>query len=172
MARKGNATGRGSCYQASPDRGEWRIVVAYEGELMTYCPATMFDFSNAYAVIVSGARFNPWGHMLLNTGGQGGSYFQVSDVYGNPRMMNEDQFQRYLSENNKTIVTVMLVTIPEPEKSQAKLEELLSTKWGWGAIVHNCESMVEEIVMAGGGPKLRHGMFPLPMNATNMCESW
>lgn len=146
--------------------------MAYEGELMTSCPAQVFDFRRAYAVIVSGARLNPYGHMLLNTGGKGGRYFQVSDKYGNPRMMNEEQFQRYLRENDKTIVTVMRVVIPHPEKSQAKLEELLSKKWIWGVIINNCESMVEEIVMAGGGPKLRQGIFPLPLNATNVCESW
>ena len=84
----------------------------YEGETLTYCPADMFDFGNAYAVIVSGARLNPYGHMLLNTGGKGGNYFQVSDVYGVPRMMNEEQFQRYLTENGKTIITVMPVPIP------------------------------------------------------------
>ncbi|MBR1157506.1 hypothetical protein [Bradyrhizobium sp. JYMT SZCCT0428] len=146
--------------------------MAYEGEQMTSCPAAMFDFSKAYAVVVTGAKFNPYGHMLLNTGGKGGKYFQVSDVIGNPRMMNEAQFQRYLRENNKTIVTVMRVNIPHPNKSQMKLEQVLSEKWTWGAVVNNCESMVEEIVMAGGGPKLRRGVFPLPMNATNMCESW
>jgi hypothetical protein len=75
--------------------------MAYEGELMTSCPVTMFDFSRAYAVIVSGAKFNPYGHMLLNTGGKWGKYFQVSDLYGYPRMMNEQKFQRYLRENKK-----------------------------------------------------------------------
>jgi hypothetical protein len=87
--------------------------MAYEGELLNFCPATMFDFSSAYAVIVSGMKINPWGHMLLNTGGKGGQYFQVSDVYGDPRTM-----------------------------------------------------------MAGGGPKLRQGTFPLPLNAANSCQDW
>jgi hypothetical protein len=146
--------------------------MAYEGETLTYCPAEMFDFGNAYAVIVSGAKLNPYGHMLLNTGGKGGNYFQVSDVYGVPRMMNEEQFQRYLSENGKTMITVMPVSIPNPDDSQAKLEELLSKKWVWGALLHNCESLVEDIVMAGGGPKLRQGTFPLPLNAANKCQDW
>jgi hypothetical protein len=144
--------------------------MAYEGELMNSC--TMFNFRNAYAVIVSGARFNPYGHMLLNTGGKRGNYFQVSEVFGTPRVMNERQFQRYLDENKKYIVTVMRLSIPQPEKSQLKLEETLSSKWAWGAVVHNCETMVEEIVMAGGAPKLRRGIFPLPMNATNVCTGW
>jgi hypothetical protein len=146
--------------------------MAYEGEYLNYCPKQMFDFRRSYAVIVSGARFNPYGHMLLNTGGKGGSYFQVAELHNQPRFMNEAQFQRYLNENGKTIITVMKLTIPRPERSQLKLEKLLSEKWTWGAVIHNCETMVEEIIMAGGGPKLRHGASPLPLLAANRCESW
>ena len=109
---------------------------------------------------------------LLNTGGPGGSYFQVSDVYGDPRFMNEAQFQRYLRENSKTIVTVMRVEIPYPARAQLELEMLLSRKWLWGGVVHNCETLVEKIVMAGGGPRLHQGLFPLPMNSANQCSQW
>lgn len=146
--------------------------MAYEGEILTYCTAQMFDFSDTYVVIVSGARLNPYGHMLLNTGGKSGKFFQVSDVYGFPRFMNADQFKRYLKENNKFIVTVFPVNIPQPEKAELKLEEILSRKWAWGVVFHNCEGLVEEIVMAGGGPKLHQGMFLLPIYTTNQCRDW
>ncbi|MCP5449684.1 MAG: hypothetical protein H6972_03815 [Gammaproteobacteria bacterium] len=146
--------------------------MSYEGELLTQCPNGMYDFSKTYAVLVSGSRFNPYGHMLLNTGGRGGRYFHVSDLYGRPRTMTESQFQRYLSTNSKTIVSVLRVRIPRPKDSQLKLEQVLSNDWAWGAIIHNCETMVEEIVMAGGGRKLRTGSLPLPMEATNSCEGW
>jgi hypothetical protein len=146
--------------------------MAYEGELLRYCPAQMFKFSRTYAVVVTGARMNPYGHMLLNTGGPGGMYFQIAEVHGYPRFMNEEQFQRYLKENNKTIVTVTRLHIPHPEKAQMKVEQLLSEKWNWGAVVHNCESLVEEIVMAGGGPKLHRGLFSLPMKSANECSPW
>lgn len=106
--------------------------MAYEGELLTSCPARMFSFGKTSAVVVSGARMNPYGHMLLNTGGPGGSYFQVSDLYGDPRFMNEAQFQRYLKENKKIIVTVLPIVIPSPQKAQLKLEQLLSRKWAGG----------------------------------------
>jgi len=132
----------------------------------------MFSFGSTYAVVVSGAKFNPYGHMLLNTGGPGGTYFQVSEVFGQPRFMNEPQFQRYLKENDKFIVTVIPVKIPRPEKAQLKLEELLSEKWKWGVVVHNCETLVEEIVVAGGGPKLHRGPLSLPMKSTNQCTPW
>src|SRR5580704_14158487 len=122
--------------------------MAYEGEILTSCPSHMMRWHTVYAVIVSGAKLNPYGHMLLNTGGPGGLYFQVSEVYGQPRFMNEMQFKRYLNENNKFIVSVMRIRIPHPEDSQLKLEELLSKKWAWGAVVHNCESWVEEVVVA------------------------
>lgn len=146
--------------------------MAYEGELLTFCPQRMFRFGKTYAVVVSGAKLNPYGHMLLNTGGPGGTYFQVSGLYGQPRFMEEAQFQRYLRENSKIIVTVLPINIPNPEKAQLKLEELLSRKWAWGGVVHNCESLVEEIVIAGGGPKLHRGMFALPMNSANQCRPW
>lgn len=146
--------------------------MSYEGELMRACPSTMFDFSRTYAVLVSGSRFNPYGHMLLNTGARGGRYFHVSDLYGNPRTMDEQQFQRYLRENAKTIVSVIRVPVPRPHDAQAKLEQVLAAKWVWGAVANNCETMVEEIVQAGGGRKLRTGSLPLPMQATNRCEGW
>ena len=41
-------------------------------------------------------------------------------------------FRRYLKENDKTIVTVMPVHMPYPEKAHLKLENLLSEKWKWG----------------------------------------
>ena len=144
----------------------------YEGELMVSCPERMFMFGRTYAVIVSGAKFNPYGHMLLNTGGPGGTYFQVAGVIARPRLLNEQQFQRYLQENAKTIVTVMPVQIPNPEKAQLKLEELLSESWKWGGVVHNCETLVEEIILAGGGPRLHRGLLSLPMKATNQCAPW
>ena len=44
-------------------------AVAYEGEELLFCPAQPFAWDDAYAVVVSGAWFNPYDHMLLNTGG-------------------------------------------------------------------------------------------------------
>ena len=146
--------------------------MAYEGEYLLSCPPEMFSFGKTYAVIVTGAKFNPYGHMLLNTGGPGGTYFQVAGVHLVPRFMDEDQFQRYLKENDKTIVTVLPINVPNPERAQLKLEELLSHKWTWLGVVHNCETMVEEIVMAGGAPKIRRGALSLPMKAANACSGW
>ncbi len=146
--------------------------MSYEGELLTECPAGTYDFSRTYAVLVSGARLNPYGHMLLNAGGRGGRYFHVSDVHGRPRTMTEAQFQQYLQSNGKTIVSAIRVAISRPQDAQAKLEKILSSNWTWGAIIHNCETMVEDIIIAGGGPALRKGALPLPMQATNMCQGW
>lgn len=103
--------------------------MAYEGEVLNYCPSDQFDFGDTY--VVSGAKLNPYGHMLLNTGGKSGYFFQVSDVIGYPRFMNSDQFYRYLKGNGKTIVTVFQVNIPDPDKSEAKLEDVLSRSWVW-----------------------------------------
>jgi hypothetical protein len=139
--------------------------MAYEGDELLFCPRDMFDFSKAAAVIVSGDGPNIWGHMLLNTGGSGGVYFQVAGVVTRPRFMNEAGYQRYLNETGKRELKRIPVFISKPEASQLKLEQLLNEKWRWGAVVHNCETLVEEIIMAGGGPKLHHGLFSLPTQA-------
>jgi hypothetical protein len=86
--------------------------------------------------------------------------------------MNEAQFQRYLQENEKTIISALRVDLPHPDKAQVKMEELLSNKWAWLVVFHNCETLVEEIVMAGGGPRLHHGLLSLPSKSMNQCSDW
>lgn len=139
--------------------------MAYEGDLLSYCSPMMFDFTEAYAVVVSGDSPNRWGHMLLNTGGQGGMYFQVAGVYTRPRYMDEAGYQRYLKETGKTELKRIPVFVPQPEAAQLKLEQILSDSWAWGVVAHNCESMVEEIIVAGGGPRLHRGLLNLPTDA-------
>src|SRR5438105_2824166 len=94
-----------------------RMAYEGEGEVLNHCPAQMFDFTDTYVVIVSGAKLNPYGRMLLNTGGKSGNFFQVSDVYGYPRFMNTGQFQRYLKENKKFIVHCLSVKIMDPSNA-------------------------------------------------------
>ena len=140
--------------------------MAYEGELLNFTPPPhMFDFTRASAVIVSGDRPNKWGHMLLNTGGTGGMYFQIAGVITRPRYMNEAGYRRYLRETRKAELRRIPVFIPHPEAAQERMEELLGEKWVWGGPVHNCETAVEEIIVAGGGPHLRQSLFPLPTRA-------
>ena len=139
--------------------------MSYEGEEMNACPADMFDFTHATAVVVSGDGPNKWGHMLLNTGGPAGMYFQVAGVVTRPRYMDGAGYRRYLKETGKTELRRIPVFIPSPESSQLKLEQLLDQSWTWGAVVHNCEGFVEEIILAGGGPRLHSGMLLLPTQA-------
>ena len=139
--------------------------MAYEGDELNFCPPHMFDFRRASAVIVSGDRPNKWDHMLLNTGGKGGMYFQVAGVIARPRYMNEAGYQRYLKETGKTELKRIPLFILHPEASQLRLEQLLNERWTWGGAIHNCETFVEEIIMAGGGPKIHHGPFSLPSQA-------
>jgi len=154
--------------------------MAYEGELLQQCTGRVYDFTRTYAVLVTGDQLIPhlaitqnrWGHMVLNTGGPGGYYFQTAGFYTFPRVMNEIQFQRYLEEHGKYIIAVTRIPVPHPEKAQFRLEQLLAGRWFWRVIRHNCESLVEEIVMAGGGPRLHIGAYSLPIESTNQCTSW
>jgi len=124
--------------------------MAYEGEILNYCMADMFDFSNAHAVVVTGMKGNFCGHLLLNTGGIGGTYFHVAGIRAYPKYMNESGYRRYLRENNKSEITRYRVRIPNPMASQLKLEELLAKKWTWLLLPNNCANFVEDVVKAGG----------------------
>jgi|SRR5215472_13484553 len=138
--------------------------MSYEGELLYSCPDTMFDFSQAYAVVVSGDGPNHWGHMLLKAGP---TYFQVvmggvAGIHATPRYMNEAGYARYLKESGKKEIRRFKVVIPHPQQAQLKLEQLLSQPRWWLGAVHNCEGLVEEIIVAGGGPRIHKGLMMLP----------
>jgi hypothetical protein len=121
----------------------------YTGEIMLQC-VQPFNFTQTFAVVVSGDTWNPCGHMLLNTGGQAGWYFHVAAVRGKPRFMRESGFQRYLKEHKKRELRRTFIPIPNPDGANAKLEELLAKQWTWFVLPNNCASFVEDVVKAGG----------------------
>jgi hypothetical protein len=122
----------------------------YTGDLMHQCLSVPFDFKNAYAVVVSGATWNPCGHMLVNAGGRGGYYFHVAEVRGYPRYMREAGYLRYLKDEGKKEIRRVHVKLKNPEGAQLKLEQLLAQKWTWFVLPHNCAAFAEEIFQAGG----------------------
>lgn len=124
--------------------------MAYEGELLMMCPANPFDFSNTYAVVVSGDGPNFCGHLILNVGGVTGFYFHVAGGHTEPHVMAYDGYGRYLRENGKKEPRRFKVTISNPIAAMLKLEQLTSEKWTWGVLPHNCASFVEDVVKAGG----------------------
>jgi len=134
----------------------------YEGEFLMCCPKSAFQFDRAYAVVVSGMLGNNWGHMLLNTGGIGGIYFQVAGRKVCPRYMNEGGYRRYLHEHAKRELRRYALHLKDPNAAQSKLEELMSKPWGWWGVVHNCETFVEDIIVAGGGRPIHQGTFYNP----------
>lgn len=124
--------------------------MAYEGEAMNYCPAVPFDFSRTFAVVVSGDFPNPCGHLILNLGGPSGWYFHVAGIWKSPRYMSATGYNRYLKENSKREFRRTRIAITNPDGAMRTLETLLSKRWVWGALPHNCASFVEEVVRAGG----------------------
>jgi hypothetical protein len=124
--------------------------VAYEGDRVRECPSIPYNFSNTCAVVVSGDGPNFCGHLILSVGGPGGSYFHVAGVITEPRTMSEAGYRRYLKENGKRELKRFRVNISKPNDAMLKLEQLLSGRWVWGVLPHNCASFVEEIVKAGG----------------------
>ena len=122
----------------------------YSGNVINYSPAKSYDFSRSYAIVVSGATWNPCGHLLLNVGGYGGWYFHIAETKGYPRLMDQLGYQRYIHENNKNELSRTFVPLKYPQRSMVKLVELLSRKWSWWLLPNNCASFVEEVLQAGG----------------------
>jgi hypothetical protein len=100
--------------------------MAYDGDPTFVCRPYAYDFVRAHAVVVSGAKLNPCGHMLLNAGGTGGWYFHIAEWIGRPRCMNERGYRRYLEEHGKREVRRTWVPLRDVSRAQAKLEELLA----------------------------------------------
>jgi hypothetical protein len=115
----------------------------FNGHFVTFLAPT-------FVIIVSGSALNPCGHMLLNTGGFGGSYFHIGEVAGFPYSMNQAGYERYLLENNKIEISRTMVSISKPDAAKRKLSELLSNRWIWGVVPNNCVHFVEEVLQAGG----------------------
>ena len=122
----------------------------YHGEILRSCPARIYDFMNTAAVVVSGSRFNPCGHVLLNAGGCGGWYFHVDELHGFPRGLHGEGYRRYLDDNGKRERSRVPVPLPAPARAMARLEQILSRQWTWLVLPHNCAAFVEEILRAGG----------------------
>ncbi len=125
----------------------------YEGQQITEVDLDLeaLEFQQMYAVVVSGSFPNPCGHAILNIGGKGGWYFHVaSDVYHVPLVMSEQGYQRYLKEARKSEIVRYGVILSNPQAARARLKELLTKKWLWLVLPHNCVSFVEEIAKAGG----------------------
>jgi hypothetical protein len=133
----------------------------YEGEILDACPADL-DFANSEAVVVSGASWNPCGHMVLCTGTSSTNswYFHVAGqgvrelygVYAYPKFMRGDEaFNRYLRENKKHEIRRLDAAITDPSGAYTKLMQLMAAKWFWEVLPHNCASFVKEVISAGGG---------------------
>jgi hypothetical protein len=137
--------------------------MAYEGEELFNCPPNPFFSGQAYAVVVSGDWPNTWGHMLLHSTAPTGNYFQVAGRRVCPRYMNPEGYKRYLRETGKSELRRFPVHMTDRAAAHRKLEELLSKPWGWWVVVNNCETFVEEIVVAGGGRPIHRGMFYKPV---------
>jgi hypothetical protein len=125
--------------------------MAYEGDEMIACPQTPYNFDQTYAVVVSGDGPNFCGHLILKVGLDANeTYLHVAGVRTQPRQMDAAGYRRYLKETGKREIKRFRVPITKPDDAMRRLEILLSKKWLWGVLPHNCASFVEDIVEAGG----------------------
>jgi hypothetical protein len=135
--------------------------MTYEGEILEACPGDI-DFTNTSAVVVSGAPWNPCGHMLFccGTNSDDSWYFHVAgqgvrEVFGfwaYPKFMRGDaNYNRYLNENGKYEIRRLDATISDSSGAYIKLIHFMSYKWFWKVLPHNCAAFAKRIIEAGGG---------------------
>jgi hypothetical protein len=135
-------------------------AMAYEGDILLECPSNL-DFTVTQAVVVSGASWNPCGHMIFCTGSNsddaryfhvaGAGFGEIYGVYAYPKFMDESGYQRYLHENGKHEIRRRDVNFTNPTAAYNKLMSMMEDKWIWGVLPHNCATFAKEIVTAGGG---------------------
>jgi hypothetical protein len=135
--------------------------MAYEGEILRACPADI-DFANTWAVVVSGAKANPCGHMLFCCGTSSDDcwYFHVAGqgvkeaigFYAYPKFMRGDEnYNHYLTANDKKEIRRLSARISNPSGAYEKLIKSMADKWLWGVLAHNCAVFARDIIAAGGG---------------------
>lgn len=125
--------------------------MAYEGEILDACGIVVVDFADAKIAAVSGDGPNVCGHLLIYSPAAGGYYFHVAGLRGYPRYMSDAGYRRYLQETGKRELRRLPMNLPNPTGANLEMERLLSEKWTWGVLPHNCVSFVESIISAGGG---------------------
>ena len=111
------------------------------------------DFSRAYVVLVSGNVPNICGHALIYFPGGFGHYFHFTgpEITDHPRyLLGQNDYQRYLKENNKREFYRVCLSVPNPEGAKEKLRALLNKEWTTYLVAHNCVSFINEILKAGG----------------------
>lgn len=113
------------------------------------------NWNRTAMVLVTGDMPNTCGHVLLYVGGGFGHYFQYNgpNPFGSlPEFLNGDSVYRtYLTRGRgKTELARKYLAIPKPGQAQARLEELMNTKWRTLLIRHNCVTFAQEIIKAGG----------------------
>lgn len=133
--------------------------MAYDGEELRACHINLFRNKDFNLIVVSGSPGNVCHHALINFGGRYGYYAHVAGhVYYKPAFMDEHQYQRYLRENSKNELLRRPLMITNSHNFFFQLEQLLSKKWFWGILIHNCASFVIELARAGGVE------LPIPVN--------
>jgi hypothetical protein len=137
------------------------LPMTYEGEILLECPSDI-DFTNVWAVVVSGDKLNPCGHMLFccGTSSTDSWYFHVAGqgvgelggIWGYPKFMRGDSnFYKYLASNGKREIRRLNAKITNPIGAYNKLIEHMASKWFWGVLLNNCVVFARDIVVAGGG---------------------
>lgn len=106
------------------------------------------DWSNTQIVLVTGNGINACGHVLLSVGGD--FFHYAGKAHGYPNYIPGYEYQSYLRINGKKELLRKKLDIPYPKKAQEELEKLMSLKWRYLLVSHNCVTFILTITQAGG----------------------
>ncbi len=123
--------------------------MSYSGETF---PSKPFEFvlDRPNITYVSGAGPNVFGHVLFCFGPTVG-YIHVDEFYAYPKLLTPDGFNRYIGDNEKTVLhREFLADITSSQGTLDEAERLRQIKWLWAIVPHNCVCFAEQIVQAGG----------------------
>jgi len=153
--------------------------MVYEGEILNACGIIKADFSNVNVVAVSGDGPNICGHLLIYTPNGGGYYFHVTGdpagkglgkLRGFPMYMNDAGYRTYLKDTGKVELRRRPLNLPKPDAAYLYVEGILSQKWTWAVLPHNCVAFVEGVIEAGGGDWSSYSNCPALATADSVSD--
>ena len=84
--------------------------------------------------------------------------------------MSDAGYRKYLKETGKTELRRRKVDLPNPSAALLYVENMLSEKWTWAILPHNCVTFVEAVLEAGGGSWGSYSNCPALATSDNVSE--
>lgn len=114
-----------------------------------YLDDKRIDEIDAFSIVyVSAPQPNPYGHVLLGLGSIG--FLHVNALYDRPQFISIENFNRYLLQDQRQVIGIQHVYIPDMQAARNRLLELNQKPWLWRMFWDNCANFADVVFKAGG----------------------